>query len=188
MLVLVVVIRRVHENSGTSNVNLIAIEVQELHEDVAVMLLWIHGSRLDLGHGLQDVCNQANGGESPDTATENFIDPTHDQELLDESDEDWHGRVVFLPSLERLECREARVVLERDVDFNARTLIGELHNRHFGPTNKSGRVRLRDSKPLDMLSKAAQLILGLANLTGPAALERFGKYHKVHVRSGQVKP
>lgn len=173
MLVLIIVIRRMHENPSAPNVNLIAIEVQELHQDIAIMLHGIHGPRLDLGHGLQNVRDQTNRGEATNAATEDLVDSTHDQQLFDHSDEGWQGRVFLFPGLECFECWEPRVVLKGDVNFDTRTLIGELHNRHLGPSNKSDRVGLCESEPVDVLGDSSQLVLGLADETRSAALERF---------------
>ena len=184
MLVLVVKIRRVHEDAGASDVNLIAKEVQDVHEDFAIVLLWIHSSRLDLRHGLQNVRDQADGSEATNATTEDFVDSTHNQQLFDQSNKNWHGGVLLLPRLKCLECWEARVVLKRDINFDTCALVGELHNRHFGPSNKSGRLWLCDTESLDVCGETAKLILRLADLTRTAALERLGQHHQVHIRSG----
>jgi hypothetical protein len=178
------VVRSVHQNPRASDVNLIAIEVEELHENLAVVLFWVHVPGLNLGHGLQNMHYQADGGESANTTTKDLVDPTHDQKLLHQSDKRRKGRVLHLPRLECLQCWKSGIVLKRDVNFEARPLVGELHKRHLGSSNEGDGMVLCDAHILDVLNKTSQLVLRLADQTRPAALERLGENHQIHVGCG----
>jgi hypothetical protein len=145
VLVLVVVVWSFHQNPGASDVNLIAIEVEELHENLAVMLFWVHVPGLNLRHGLQNMHHQADGGESANTTTKDLVDPTHYQELLDQSNKRRESWVLHFPSLECPQCWEPGIVLKRDVNFETRSLVGELHKRHLGFSNERYGVVLCDA-------------------------------------------
>lgn len=84
---------------------------------------------------LKHAHDQADDGETANAAIHRLVQPAHGQKLFDQSDQDRHGGILFLPLLEGIDGRNARGVFERDVDLETSLGVRVLDDGDFGIGN-----------------------------------------------------
>ena len=77
---------RVELNCCGSGVELIAVQIKELHEYFTEMMFGDHASALNLGHVLEKTYDETGDRESTDTSIDRFIETSHCKEMLDHCD------------------------------------------------------------------------------------------------------
>ncbi len=150
------------------------------------MILRYQGSALNLWHVLQHADDKTGNCESTNTAIDRLIEASHAEELLDHGSQNWHGWVLVLPFLERLDGHESRVVLKRDIHFQGRHTVNVLDQRDFSSRDTLTRVRRGEALAVQEVSEAVQMarrrILGVS-----AAEVVLGDEDHVHVGRGEVQ-
>lgn len=99
-------------NRSRSRVELVSVEVEELHENLTQVVLGNHGPTLNLRHILQQTYDETSDRETANTSIDGFVQTSHGQQVLDQRDQYWHSRELSFPVLERLVCNQASLVLE----------------------------------------------------------------------------
>ena len=105
---------------------LVTVQIEEVHQKIAVVVLAILAPALDARHVLQHADDQADNGEATDAAVDGLVEAAHGEEVLDEGDEDGHFRVLLSPMEEGLDSVKASEVFEGHVDFEASARVNEL--------------------------------------------------------------
>lgn len=84
-------------DSSRCGIKLLAIQLEELHENFTEVMLRDHVSALDLWHVLEQTYNKTSYREAANTTVDWLVKTSHTEQMFDQSDEDGHGRELCLP-------------------------------------------------------------------------------------------
>lgn len=177
---------RVQANCRGPVVELVTIEVKEMHQEVPNVMVWVHGSALYLGHQLKHAGDQAGDSEPSDTAIDRLVQAPHAEEMFDQCDQNRHDRELVSPGMERLDGLQARVILKGHINLEACPGVNPLDQRHFGKGDDLDLVL--ESKFL-LLEGVTEPVHGPSSIVlGPiVSLVLIGAEYHVHVTGRQVK-
>jgi hypothetical protein len=128
--------RRVQADGDGLVVELVAIEIKKVQQQLAEMVSSIQVAALNLWHHLQHTHHETDDREASDASVDGLVEAAHQEEVLDQRDQCRHARVLLAPCLECVDGRQPRAVLERDVNLEARLMLDELDQWHLGTENE----------------------------------------------------
>lgn len=164
----------------------IAIKVEEVHQQVAKMMLLVHVAALDLWHQLQHAHNQADDRKSTNATIDRLVHAAHQQKMLDERNENGHGRILLLPGKEGLHSVDSINLLKRNVHPQSSALVNVLDDGHLGTRNHLNVVSACEALLLQELPYSKQE--GLAAILGLAAVDDIIREEgEIDISSGQVQ-
>ena len=176
----------VHADGNRLVVESVAIQVKEVKEELAEMMSGVKVAALNFGHHLQHAHDQADHGEAADASVDWLVETTHQEELLDQSDQCGHTGVLRPPGLECVDGSQSCAVLERDVNLEARLVLDELDQRHLGVENKLNLVFPGDVAGNQLSFESIQSCFCV--IPRRAAVRISVRHeNQVHVGSGQVQ-
>jgi hypothetical protein len=113
-------------------IELIAVQIQEFHEDLTKVMLGDHASALDLWHILEKTYDKTGYRKSTDTSVDRLVETSHGKEMLDQCDENGHCRKSSLPFLECPIRDQASIIFEGHIDSETRNSVNKFDKRDFG--------------------------------------------------------
>lgn len=176
----------VQPKRGRCVVEPVAIEIKEVHKQRTQVVLWDHAAALDSGHHLKHADNHADDGESANATVDRLVETAHRKVLLDERDENGHGRVLLPPGLECANGNETANVLEGDVHPQTGRIVDVLGDGNLGLENSVDIAPESDIASSQHANKVPLLpsAQGSGRSTVDISLRTVGQ---IHVRGGQVE-
>ena len=124
--------RRIQRDGQPLVVEPVAVIIEETEQQLTEMMTRVHVAALHFRNHLQHANDQAGYRKAADAAIYRLVEAAHEQEMLDDRDEGGHARVEVTPFVEGVDGHNARPVLERDVDSQARLPLDKLDQRDSG--------------------------------------------------------
>lgn len=173
---------RLHHDTSITNIEAVTIQIKKVLQQLTVAE--IVATQLRFWHMLQHACHQADDGKTTNTSQKDFVEPAHGQKLLDDDDQNGHLRIALLPLLECGDCTETRIILKRDIDFDAGGSVDKFEDRDPSLRDDNDfTILVNDAPSLDHLGKLVHFGIGSAEngLTATHVGPRDG--NQVHVCS-----
>lgn len=170
-----------------ADIELIAVQVEELHEDLTQVMFGYHSSRLHLRHVLQKTYNETDDRETTNAAVDGLIETPHGQKVLDKSGKYRHGGVLRFPVLECLIGHQTSRVLKRDIDLETCQSIDILDERNLGLEDHLNTVINSQLILPDEISEVLNTSPALAKQLSTSVHKFIGYTHKIHISCRQVQ-
>lgn len=141
---LVEVPRRLHRDAILPNVELIAVEIQEVHKQIGQTRLWFGVLAQLLWQHLQHADYETNGSESAEAFSGVVVEAAHREKLLNDHDQDRHFGELLFPLPESLVCDNTRIVFKGNVDFDTGQAVHKFDDWDLGLSNDQQGTRFRN--------------------------------------------